>query len=161
MRQAVPLSFSPDGSELLVSSDVPGSDQLFVWPGMRQVTFDEGKVTGQFLPDGRILVERDEGGNERVQLYVGDEPLIVDPRYKHETPHAAGRTLAYATTRRNGVDFDIVARDLESGEERTSSSAATSASRRSRPTGGGSSPIARASAAATTTSISATSTPGR
>ncbi len=119
MRHAVPLSFSPDGSELLVSSDVPGSDQLFVWPGMRQVTFDEGKVTGQFLPDGRILVERDEGGNERVQLYVGDEPLVVDPRYKHETPHAAGRTLAYATTRRNEIDFDVVARDLETGEEQT------------------------------------------
>jgi dipeptidyl aminopeptidase/acylaminoacyl peptidase len=119
VRHAVPLSFSPDGSELLVSSDVPGSDQLFVWPGMRQVTFDEGKVTGQFLPDGRILVERDEGGNERVQLYVGDEPLVVDPRYKHETPHAAGRTLAYATTRRNEIDFDVVARDLETGEEQT------------------------------------------
>jgi dienelactone hydrolase len=86
---------------------------------MRQVTFDEEAVTGQFLPDGRILVERDAGGNERVQLYVGDEPLVVDARYKHETPHAAGRTLAYATTRRNEVDFDVVARDLETGEERT------------------------------------------
>ena len=115
----MPLSFSPDGSELLVSSDIPGSDQLFVWPGMRQVTFDDEKVTGQFLPDGRILVERDAGGNERVQLYVGDEPLVVDLRYKHETPHAAGRTLAYATTRRNEIDFDVVARDLETGEERT------------------------------------------
>ena len=41
-----------------------------------------------------------------------------DDRYKHDTPHAAGRTLAYTTNRRNGVDFDIVARDLESGEER-------------------------------------------
>jgi dipeptidyl aminopeptidase/acylaminoacyl peptidase len=93
--------------------------QLFVLPGMRQVTFDEEAVTGQFLPDGRILVERDAGGNERTQLYVGDEPLVVDERYKHDTPHAAGRTLAYATNRRNGVDFDVVARDLETGEERT------------------------------------------
>ncbi|HEY2073209.1 MAG TPA: hypothetical protein VGG88_06515, partial [Gaiellaceae bacterium] len=58
-----PLSFSPDGGELLVASNSPGSDQLFVWPGMRQVTFDEEAVTGQFLPDGRILVERDAGGN--------------------------------------------------------------------------------------------------
>ena len=118
MRQAKPLSFSPDGSELLVASNLPGTTQLFVWPGMRQVTFDEEAVTGQFLPDGRILVERDSGGNERTQLYVGDEPLVVDERYKHDTPHAAGRTLAYSTNRRNGVDFDIVARDLESREER-------------------------------------------
>ena len=85
---------------------------------MRQVTFDEEAVTGQFLPDGRILVERTAGGNERTQLYVGDEPLVVDERFKHETPHSAGRTVAYSTNRRNNVDFDIVARDLESGEER-------------------------------------------
>ncbi len=85
---------------------------------MRQVTDFEEAVTGQFLPDGRILVERDAGGNEKTQLYVGDEPLVVDERFKHDTPHAAGRTLAYSTNRRNGVDFDIVARDLETGEER-------------------------------------------
>ena len=119
MRQATPLSFSPDGKELLVASNLPGTTQLFVLPGMRQVTFDEEAVTGQFLPDGRILVERDAGGNERTQLYVGDEPLVVDLRFKHDTPHAAGRTLAYSTNRRNGVDFDVVTRDLESGEERT------------------------------------------
>jgi dipeptidyl aminopeptidase/acylaminoacyl peptidase len=86
---------------------------------MRQVTFDTEAVTGQYLPDGGVLVERTSGGNERTQLYVGDEPLVVDERYKHDTPHSAARTLAYATNRRNGVDFDIVARDLESGEERT------------------------------------------
>ncbi|TMM09014.1 MAG: S9 family peptidase [Actinobacteria bacterium] len=86
---------------------------------MRQLTFDEEAVTGRFLPDGRILVERDSGGNERTQLFVGEEPLVVDERYIHGTPHAAGRTLAYATNRRNGVDFDIVARDLETGREGT------------------------------------------
>jgi dipeptidyl aminopeptidase/acylaminoacyl peptidase len=86
---------------------------------MRQMTSFEEAVTGQFLPDGRLLVERDSGGDERTQLYVDGEPLVVDERYKHDTPHAAARTLAYATNRRNGVDFDIVARDLETGEERT------------------------------------------
>src|SRR5581483_9748165 len=113
-----PLSFSPDGEQLLIASNAPGSEQLFVWPGMRQATFYEEAVAGFFLPDGRILVERDSGGNERTQLYVGEEPLVVDERFKHDTPHAAGRTLAYATNRRNGVDFDVVARDLETGEER-------------------------------------------
>ena len=66
----------------------------------------------------------DEGGNERTQLYVlrddgSLEALVVDPRFIHRTPHAAGRTLAYATNRGNGVDFAVVARDLETGEERT------------------------------------------
>ena len=38
MRHATPLSFSPDGTQLLIASNEPGSNQLFVWPGMRQVT---------------------------------------------------------------------------------------------------------------------------
>jgi dipeptidyl aminopeptidase/acylaminoacyl peptidase len=120
MRQAVPLSWSPDGERLLVRSDVPGTQQLFVWPSMEQLTSDDDPVTGQFLPDGRILVEVDAGGNERTQLHVlGEGPLVEDPRYIHGWPGAAGRTLAYATNRRNGTDFDIVARDLQSGEEQT------------------------------------------
>jgi dipeptidyl aminopeptidase/acylaminoacyl peptidase len=44
-------------------------------------------------------------------------PLVSDPEYNHWTAHADGRLLAYATNRRNGVDFDVVARDLETGEE--------------------------------------------
>ncbi|MBV8064393.1 MAG: S9 family peptidase [Actinobacteria bacterium] len=123
MRQAAPLSFSPDGRELLVASNVPGTNQLFAVPldgsEPRQLTDFEEAVTGQFLPDGRVLVERDSGGNERTQLYVGDEPLVVDPEYKHDTPKAAGSTLAYVTNRRNGVDFDVVARDLSTGGEHT------------------------------------------
>jgi dipeptidyl aminopeptidase/acylaminoacyl peptidase len=128
MRQAVPLSFSPDGERLLVASNIPGTHQLYELPvgggELRQLTDLAEPVAGQYLPDGRILVEMDEGGNERTQLYVlrddgSLEPLVVDPRFIHQTPHAAGRTLAYATNRSNGVDFEIVARDLESGAERT------------------------------------------
>jgi len=118
MRQATPLSWSPDGKRLLVRSNEPGTHQLFEWPGMQQLTSYDEPVSGQYLPDGRILVEIDEGGNERTQLHVlGEGPLVSDPRYNHWTAHADGRTLAYATNRRNGVDFDVVARDLETGEE--------------------------------------------
>jgi dipeptidyl aminopeptidase/acylaminoacyl peptidase len=125
MRQAAPLSFSDDGAQLLVVSDVPGTKQLYVvdGEGLRQVTDFAEPVSGQFLPDGRILLEMDQGGNERTQLYVLDgavEPLVVDERFIHNTPHVGGdgTLLAYATNRRNGVDFDVVARDLRSGEER-------------------------------------------
>jgi dipeptidyl aminopeptidase/acylaminoacyl peptidase len=119
MRQAMPLSWSPDGTRLLVLSNVPGTHQLYEWPGMRQLTDYDEPVSGQFLPDGRILVEIDEGGNERTQLHVlGEGPLVSDPRFIHWTPCAVGNVLAYATNRRNGVDFDVVARDLETGAER-------------------------------------------
>jgi dipeptidyl aminopeptidase/acylaminoacyl peptidase len=126
MRQAVPLSFSPDGERLLVGSNVPGTQQLYVLPArggaLEQLTGCPEPVSGQFLDDARILVELDDAGNERTQLYVlGDrlEPLVVDPRFIHRTPCVAGRVLAYATNRRNGVDFDVVARDLATGDEMT------------------------------------------
>ncbi len=127
MRQAVPLSFSPHGTRLLVASNIPGTHQLYVLPSrggeLEQLTNVDEPVEGAFLPDGRVLVEMDEGGNERTQLYLLEEgrlePLVVDPRYIHRTPKAAGSTLAYVTNRGDGVDFEAVARDLESGEERT------------------------------------------
>ncbi len=126
MRQAVPLSFSPDGASLLVGSNLPGTQQLYMLPSrggdLEQLTDFTDPVEGFFLPDGRILVEMDAGGNERSQLYtLGDgrlEPLVVDPRWIHRTPCTGGTTLAYATNRRNGVDFDIVARSLDSAAER-------------------------------------------
>jgi len=102
--------------------------QLFLIPTgggeVEQLTDLPEPVDGRFLPDGRILVLVDEGGNERTQLYLrGDdgalEPLVVDPRFNHWTPIASrdGSLLAYATNRGNGVDFEIVVRTLSSGEE--------------------------------------------
>jgi dipeptidyl aminopeptidase/acylaminoacyl peptidase len=83
-------------------------------------------VDGQLLPDGRILLEVDEGGNERTQLYLLErggrpEPLVVDPRFNHWTPAVSrdGSRLAYATNRGNRRDFEVVVRRLESGEETT------------------------------------------
>src|SRR5260370_30342182 len=127
MRQAVPLSFSKDGARLLVASNLPGTHQLYELPsqggGLEQLTDLAEPVSGFYLPDGRVLVEIDTGGNERTQLYVLDgdgalEELVVDRRFIHRTSRAAAGVLAYSTNRRNGVDFDIVARDLRSGEER-------------------------------------------
>jgi dipeptidyl aminopeptidase/acylaminoacyl peptidase len=132
MRQALPLSFSGDGASLLVASNLPGTQQLFVVPtrggALAQLTEFAEPVVGQFLADGRILLEMDEHGNERTQLYLLDaapgaepEPLVVDPRFKHETPRVSrdGTLLAYATNRRNGVDFDVVAHALPGGDERS------------------------------------------
>ena len=94
MRQALPLSFSSDGRHLLVGSTAPGTQQLFAVPveggEMQQLTHYDEPVSGQFLPDGRLLVEIDEGGNERTQLYVDGEPFVFDLRFIHHTPHAAG-----------------------------------------------------------------------
>lgn len=131
MRQASPLSFSRGGDLLLVGSDVPGTRQLYLVPPrggeLQQITRFDEPVNGALLGDGRILLEMDAGGNERTQLYLLDaepgaipEPLVVDPRFIHASPRVgrSGTPLAYSTNRRNGTDFDIVARDLHTGSER-------------------------------------------
>jgi len=127
IRQALPLAFSPDGTRLLLGSNLPGTQQLYEVPArggdLEQLTDLEEPVEGLYLPDGRVLVEIDEGGNERTQLHVLDggelEPLVVDPAFVHRTPCVGGGVLAYATNRRNNVDFDVVARDVATGDERT------------------------------------------
>ncbi len=124
LRQAYPLSWSSDGSWLLVASDLSGTRQLYRLPvdggDLEQLTSYDEPVDGQLLPDDRLLLEIDEGGNERTQLYLDGEPLVVDPRYIHHTPRVSrdGALLAYSTNRRNGRDFDVVVRTLADGEER-------------------------------------------
>jgi dipeptidyl aminopeptidase/acylaminoacyl peptidase len=125
LRQAYPLSWSSDGSWLLVASDLSGTRQLYKLPRetgeLEQLTNYAEPVSGQLLPDDRLLLEIDEGGNERTQLYLEGEPLVVDPRYIHHSPHVSrdGSLVAYSTNRRNGLDFDVVVRQLENGDERT------------------------------------------
>ena len=133
MRTAAPADFSDDGSVVLVSSDLGGTAQLYLQPlgggELAQLTDEPEPVAGFFLPGSRrVLLQMDEGGNELEQLYVLDldadgakpEPFVVEPGVFHRTPSASrdGRLLAYACNRRNGVDWDVVVRDLASGEER-------------------------------------------
>ncbi len=129
LRVAAPADLSADGASILVLSNLTGTMQLYrVGRGggdLEQLTDFAEPVDGFFVPGrDRILVQMDEGGNERHQLYLLDsplEPLVVEPDYLHRAPVCTrdGRLLAYATNRRNGVDFDVVVRDLETGEERT------------------------------------------
>jgi dipeptidyl aminopeptidase/acylaminoacyl peptidase len=112
-----------------VVSDLPGTKQLFTLPSaggeLEQITDLPEPVDGMFVPSGGVLVLVDEGGNERTQLYLlrdrSPEPLVVDPRFNHWTPHFSrdGLLLVYATNRRNGRDFDIVVHELETGTERS------------------------------------------
>jgi len=71
------LSFSPDGSKLLVSSDASGVFNAYVYPAdggapeqLTRSTTDPRFVLG-YLPDGeRFLFASDQGGNELAHIYV-------------------------------------------------------------------------------------------
>ena len=129
-RIAVPADLSADGETVLVSSNLSGTLQLYRMSSggglLEGLTALDEPVAGKFVPGGeRVLLQMDEAGNERAQLYVLEpggepQPLVHDPRFMHANPCFTrdGRLLAYCSNRRDGVDFDVYVRELESGQER-------------------------------------------
>ncbi len=131
VRTATASNFSPDGSRLLVFSNLTGTMQLYRVPRtggeLTQLTDYDEPVAGAYLPTtDEILLAMDEGGNERTQLYLldgdgGNRRVIAeDPEHMH-TPGGVtrdGKTLAYASNRRTFSDFDVYVHDLASGNER-------------------------------------------
>lgn len=131
IKTAAPAGFSPDDSKVLVMSNLTGTTQLFRAPinggELTPITDFKEPVAGRYLPvEDRILLQMDEGGNERVQIYFIDddgqnlEKVVHEPDYIHRVGGVTrdGKSLAYASNRRNGVDFDIYVRELASGEEK-------------------------------------------
>jgi dipeptidyl aminopeptidase/acylaminoacyl peptidase len=143
IRTAGPSGFNDDGTRLLISSNLPGTSQIFRMDSpaehaavpldrLTQLTDENEPVGAGYLPrHDRLLVAMDAGGNERHQLFtMKDAPLgplggerladlVVDPDHIHRPGGVSrdGRLLAYSSNRRTGSDFDVYVRDLDSGEE--------------------------------------------
>lgn len=131
VRWVLPVDVRSDGAVLL-SSNETGTMQLSLVPAgggesVRLTDFAE-PVAGRFVPGtDRLLVEMDEGGNERMQLYLLDarpgsplEPLVVEPDSLHVGAQLSsdGSLLAYACNRANGRDLEVFVRVLATGQER-------------------------------------------
>lgn len=133
LRRTTLLDIDAAG-RLLISNDESGSAQLYeVLPDDRwhQLTDLGEPCTGRYLPESRaVVVSADTGGTERAQLSLlelpPDEgsgefqlrPLAHDPAYLHKLFGVRPDTVVYATNRRNGVEFDVVARRVSDGTER-------------------------------------------
>lgn len=120
---------------ILTGHDASGSVQLVELrpDGTRfPLTALPGAVAGRYLPGRRrVVVSHDAGGNERAQLSlldpdavtgpVGEDaltPLVHDPDHIHGLVEVLeGGRVVYTTNRRNGVDFDLVVRDVDTGSE--------------------------------------------
>ncbi len=119
IRSAVPTSFSPDGSKVLVLSNLTGTFQPYtVRQGgeLRSIVQLDEPVGATYLPtEDEVLVSMDSGGNERHQLYLVDDdggalrPLVHQPSFIHRSGGASrdGALLAYASNARNGLDFHV------------------------------------------------------
>ena len=128
-RQAIPLGFSPKG-QLLIATRFGDVDQLHLVDragGARQqlTFFHEPIISAAFSPDpGRsaYVFLKDVGGNENSQLYyqrVGQPAarMLTDGKSLNGGPvwSNSGREVAFFSTARDGVSFDIDIVDPDSG----------------------------------------------
>jgi len=125
-----------DEGRVLAGYDGRGSMQLVeIAPDGRrtELTALPGPCSGRYLSGQRaVVVQHDTDGDERAQLSrlsveplpaapvdaEGLEPLVRDPAHIHTLVDVRPDAVVYATNRRNEIDFDVVARDLGSGDER-------------------------------------------
>jgi dipeptidyl aminopeptidase/acylaminoacyl peptidase len=118
---------SPDGSGLAYITSTTGQPQLWVAPtapgAPRQVTFGESSVTFHaWSPTGDwIVYGTDRGGNEREGYYAISpdglrERELLAPSEAFRTFGGwspDGRRLAFASTERNGIDFDTYVMEVD------------------------------------------------
>jgi dipeptidyl aminopeptidase/acylaminoacyl peptidase len=127
LRRSIVFDVADDG-RLLVGNDDTGSVQLYevaLDGSWRQLTDLGEPCQGRYLPGTHtVVLSADTGGTERSQLSLirpeqsgPPEPLVHDPAYIHSLFDVTPDRVVYATNRRNGVDFDVVARELSTGEE--------------------------------------------
>ena len=122
---------------VLAGDDTSGTVQLVELApdgSRRTLTALEGACSGRYLKGVEprtVVVSHDTDGNERAQLSTlrPDEvgaplaeadllPLVRDPAAIHSLAEVLdGARVVYATNRRNGVDFDLVLRDLTTDAE--------------------------------------------
>ncbi|HEX4727268.1 MAG TPA: S9 family peptidase [Jatrophihabitans sp.] len=128
LRRSFLFDIAEDG-RLLVGNDDTGSVQLYEidQAGNWQQLTDLGEpCQGRYLPGTRtVVLSADTGGTERAQLSLLrpdrpglPEPLVHDPAYIHALLDVAPDRVVYATNRRNGVDFDVITREVSTGAER-------------------------------------------
>jgi dipeptidyl aminopeptidase/acylaminoacyl peptidase len=133
------FELSPDGARMLVTADGSGERQPWLVPldgsPARMVPVAGSVQRCVWHPDGsRFIAVVDPDGREDNQLALVDvvagtaEPIAAAPGVRNElgAPYTTaslpcspdGRWLAFATNRRDRGCFDIVVRDLVTGDER-------------------------------------------
>jgi Tol biopolymer transport system component len=115
------LSFSPDASKILVSSNRTGIPNIYVMPAgggtltpVTASTKETIQSIGYFPHDERILYSSDQGGDELAHIYVreiGGSVRDVTPGARHVARFVEwsqdGRSFFVMTNERNPRFFDL------------------------------------------------------
>lgn len=131
-RGTLAAKISPDGEHVALLLDTTGLRQIWIMPATgeapKQITYGNGVTFFEWTPDGRaLLYGADNDGDEQEAYYL----ISVDGKSERLILPAAeggfrqfgafspdGARFVYASTERNGEDYDIYVADLESGESR-------------------------------------------
>ena len=122
-------SFSYDGSKICFTSNATGIPQIYLVPSVggepEQITsFKDSNSFAVFSPiKDEILFGKSEGGNEQTQFYLYSletkeiKAITDNPRVKYNFGGWSrdGKYIGYSGNERNGTDFDVYIRDMESG----------------------------------------------
>ncbi len=128
-RGASAAQVSPDGSKIAFRYSVTGAPQLWVVSTqggqMQQLTFGNGITFFRWAPDSdQILYGADNDGNEQESYALinadgSNEKVVLPPvsgGFRSFGDFSVdGHTIYFASTERNGLDFDIYRADVGSG----------------------------------------------
>ncbi|MFZ5609780.1 MAG: S9 family peptidase [Pseudomonadota bacterium] len=125
------FALSPDGTKLAFTSDITGEPQLWLMAAAggapQQLTFGTGVTFFTWTPDGAgLLYAADSDGDEREGFTFITADGLRERRVLAKSDafrvfgdfDQEGRRFAYASTARNGVDFDIHVAALSGREDR-------------------------------------------
>ena len=123
---------SPAGDYVAVSLSITGQPQLWLVPTdgaqARQLSFGNGITFFRWAPDGQSLIYGADNAGDEQEAYFR---ISVDGKTEAEiVPALPGafrsfggvlpdnQRIVFASTERNGLDFDIYVRDLQTGAQR-------------------------------------------
>jgi dipeptidyl aminopeptidase/acylaminoacyl peptidase len=124
-RSVSNASWSPDGKEILFTTDISGRANLWKvnadggWP-LQLTQSDERQYSGTWSPDGKwILYQQDTGGNELWDIFAipsdGGEPINLTntPEIREEGPRWSpdGKTIALNQKPKESTVYNIALMD--------------------------------------------------
>ena len=129
IKSAIAPAFSPDGSRIAYLTNVSGTWQVWAMAmpagKPRQLTnYDDNVSFVRWAGDG-IIFGKAKGGDENTQFFwmkpdgSGVRALTDDPAVRHNFGDVSwdGKTIYYASNKRDRNFFDVYSMDLASGRE--------------------------------------------